>query len=1065
MAPAVDGATLRIRLLGGFSVEIGGVAVPDTAWRLRKARAIVKVAALASNRRVHRDVVCELLWPDRDARAAANNLHQALHAARRALGDAALLPLADDVLALTADAWVDVDAFEAAARAGDPDAALALYAGELLPEDRFADWAAARRAALEEQWLDLCARAADGRLAAGDAAGAVRLLGPAATGSPLHEPTRRALMRALAAAGRRQDALTEFEALRHALREQTGADPDPQTRALYRELLQGAAPAPALRRSPAPRDGPRPGALPVPLTSFVGRERELAELHRVLDRDRLVTLTGPGGAGKTRLAIELATARAARAGLPDGAWFADLGALADGQLVPQAVATALGVPIPANRPALDALVAHAGALRGALLVLDTCEHLLSACAALCEALLAAGAGIRILATSREPLRCAAEVAWRVPSLVEAPRLFRERAAAVRARTTAGDGAWSMDEEQAIEAICWRLERMPLAVELAAAQTGGLTVAQIAARLDGALDVLGSGARTALTRQQTLRATLDWSHDLLTAGERTVYRRLATFAGAFTLEAAEAVVAGVDVEARHVAALLARLVDKSLVVAERGRFRLSDPIRQHGAEHLVAAGEDVAVRRRHLRWCLELAQAHDPLRAGGDDEPLAVLEAHHDDLRAALGFALRAEPATALLLATHLWRFWLARSWFVEGTRWMDAVLAAAPDPTRPRVEALLAAAGLALRRGDADGYLRRVGEAGEVYRLIGDPAARAEALQQHAIFEEYVRSSERSARLFDAAIAAAEELGAQRVAASAVHASALTPWSRSDPPGTRRRLADAIERLRALDPGDEPFLQEVTLGMVVLPEGAGGAPRLIWEATVFGFRRLDRDRGLALALGNLARVARAQGAFDEAAVVLEEALARSRAAGDATGEALALVHRGHLARSRGEPGAALDDLEEGAARLRALGEHRDAAVATLGVALARGAAGDLSGARAELERTLASFLATDDLPAIGGARVDWGLLEERAGDLERARALYAGSVDAWRAQRVERFAGWAGLGLGAMLQRLGEHHGAEAALRGAHASLRHAADDPGAREAERLLGDQAVLSGGKEART
>src|SRR4051794_6026862 len=254
---------LRIRLLGGFSVERDGAVVAERAWRLRKARSLVKVAALAPGRRVHRDVVCELLWPDRDAAAAANNLHQALHAARRALQDPGALALADDVLTLTAGAWLDVDAFEQAAAAPEGlDDALALYRGELLPEDRFEPWTEGPRGALRELYLDLCVRAAERHTARGDPGAAIAGLARAAADAPRHEPVRRALMRALAGAGRRQDALAEFEALRATLREHNEGDPDRETRALYRELL-------GERATPAPR---RRSALPAQLTSFVGRE-------------------------------------------------------------------------------------------------------------------------------------------------------------------------------------------------------------------------------------------------------------------------------------------------------------------------------------------------------------------------------------------------------------------------------------------------------------------------------------------------------------------------------------------------------------------------------------------------------------------------------------------------------------------------------------------------------------------------------------------------------------------------------------------------------------------------
>jgi DNA-binding SARP family transcriptional activator len=339
--------------LGGFSVAVGDNVVSDRAWRLRKAKALVKILALAPDRRVHRERLAEVLWPDRAADAAANNLNQALYSARRALDatgadGAATLAMLDGVVVLKAE--VDVDAFEAAAERAraerDPAAyerALGFHGGELLPEDRYEPWADARRAALTELHGALCLELAELH---GDGPAAVGALQRALVADPLAEPAHRALMRLYARTGRRQQALAQYQLLRQGLNAELAAEPDPATRELYQQLL---APPPG---AAAAAGG---GNLPRQLTSFVGRQRERADIARLLGGARLVTLTGPGGCGKTRLALEVAADALEQ--LPDGAWFVDLASLSDSALVAQAAALAVGVPIPASRSALEALVA------------------------------------------------------------------------------------------------------------------------------------------------------------------------------------------------------------------------------------------------------------------------------------------------------------------------------------------------------------------------------------------------------------------------------------------------------------------------------------------------------------------------------------------------------------------------------------------------------------------------------------------------------------------------------------------------------------------------------------
>src|SRR5436190_5723637 len=548
----------------------------DDHWRLRKAKTLVKLLALAPGHRLHRDAVVDVLWPDQDPAAATNNLHQAMHAARRALGGPHVM-LHDDVVALEA-VTVDVDLFEeTAAKArvtGSNDElrdAVESWTGALLPEDVYEEWATPHRDRLTEIYAAVVTQLGAALAETNGADEAVALLEPLSADRPLDEVLHRALLRALAASGRRFEAISAYEHLREALDAEYAAEPQPETKAVYRELLGTSAPA-----------TDTPHNLPLPTTSFIGRQRELAELVTTLERSRLLTLTGPGGAGKTRLAIELARRRLTTAEHPDGAWLVELAAIQDEELVPSAVATVLGTSLSAGRRPVAALTAHL-ADKKLLLVLDNCEHLLTACGDLASELLAQCPGLTVLTTSRERLGLPGEITWRVPSLelpppdrdivvdrltrLEAVQLFVERA-----RETAPSFRVDETNASAVARICFRLDGIPLALELAAARMSHLSAPQVAERLGDSLALLARHGRVRLDRQQTLAATLDWSHELLDEAERVVFRRLAVFAGGFDLDAAERVCAVGDV-----VDVLARLVDKALVHAdtsgERARYRL------------------------------------------------------------------------------------------------------------------------------------------------------------------------------------------------------------------------------------------------------------------------------------------------------------------------------------------------------------------------------------------------------------------------------------------------------------------------------------------------------------
>ncbi|MGZ4291780.1 MAG: BTAD domain-containing putative transcriptional regulator [Gaiellaceae bacterium] len=994
--------SVTIRLLGGFGVDVDGVEVDDKAWRLRKARTLVKVLALEPGRRLHREQVMELLWPDLDASAAQNNFHQAVHAARRVLGSGRLT-LDDGMLTLVGDTGTDVEVFEAAAAAardgGDYGAALRLFGGELLPEDRYEPWADAHRATLTDLHSALCLELAE-RQEPGDA---VATLQRALQVDSLHEPAHRALMSSYERLGRRQDALAQYQRLRAALRRALEADPAPETRALYRELLV---------LEPDDMAVLAPRGLPGELTSFIGREGELAAIAGELGETRLLTLTGPGGSGKTRLAVA-AAARARDAGR-DGVVFVDLGPIADPELVGDAAATAFGLLVPAKRAAADALAEQISALR-TLLVLDTCEHLAAACAALAELLLERCPEVTILATSRERLRAAGERTWPVPGLTsaESVQLFVSRA-----RDADPSFEPTGDTIREIEELCARLEGMPLALEMAAARVPAFSPGQIAARLDQSLDILADGRRTALSRQQTLRATISWSHDLLDGEEQVFFRRLAVFSGSFSLDAAEQVCVGGAVERRDVVTLLLRVVEKSLAVVEDtvlARYRLLDTVRQFAEEQLAAAGEREVVEARLREWALALT---------ADPPPLALLELDHDNVRTALDSGLRGDPQSSVRLAANVWRFWLDRNYFTEGARRLRAVLDVAPEATELRVQTLLAAAALEQRCGRPGEFMGLAGDAVALARQMR-PSFAADALHEYALLAT-AGSSLDDCR--DACGEALELAGDHPVRASILNVMALVPYYLGALGEARARLESALEHLHTMGGGAPPFFEGVSLGLAILPIGPGGRLRALHEETIFQFHRLDRDHAVPQLLFNLAMLARADGRRDDTVAILDEALARTRRLADPQGEALALAALGNCARSFGEPDRGLRWLEQAVELRRAYGDRRAVGMTETAAALARATAGDLAGAETVFARTHDRFRAADDAPAEGGALLMWGLAVEGAGEAGRAADLLTAGAEVWERGLLGAFPGWGLLAAGDGLLNAGRKAEARSAV-------------------------------------
>ncbi|WP_042446351.1 AfsR/SARP family transcriptional regulator [Streptacidiphilus jiangxiensis] len=600
-------------------------------------------------------------------------------------------------------------------------AALALWRGPAL-----ADLPAREDAALRLEAERAAAHRAhvEARLALGDAPAVLPELAERVAAEPLDESWHLLHLRALHASGRTADALRAYDSTRRTLAAELGTDPGPALRAMHTQLL---APAPVTVPSAAPwpggagaepgvRDVPAggatpggvpgrvPGNLPARLTSFVGREAELAALDAELPGARVLTLTGPGGTGKTRLAQQAAAALAES--YPDGVWQVELAPLDDPRAVVDAVLGALGLRVThlglglpeslaAGVPGADGdgplgrLLEFCGP-RELLLVLDNCEHLVQAAAELAQRLVAACPRVTVLATSREPLGVAGELVRPLEPLPEptALRLLAVRGAAARPGFDPGDPA---QDPAACAEICRRLDGLPLAIELAAARLRAMTPRQLADRLDHRFALLTGGNRTDLPRQQTLRAVVDWSWDLLEPSERTLLARLSVFAGGWTLDAAEAICADpADLLPQDVAPSLLSLVDKSLIQADlaagtdaQPRYRMLETIHAYAAERLREADAPHAPAAAHLRWFRELARATDPLlRTEAQLDALRLLDAEHDNLRAALRRAVEGgEEQEALSLLCNLGWYWNLRNRRDEAHDWYDAVLTLVPgDP-------------------------------------------------------------------------------------------------------------------------------------------------------------------------------------------------------------------------------------------------------------------------------------------------------------------------------------------------------------------------------------------------
>ncbi len=649
---------------------------------------------------------------------------------------------------------------------------------------------------------------------------------------------------------------------------------------------------------------PVPNNLPIPLTSFVGREQEIAEVLRLLTEVRLLTLTGAGGCGKSRLALQVANGEIGR--FQHGVWLVELAALADPALVPQAAASALRIDEQTGRTLTDVL---ADSLRpkSLLLVLDNCEHLLAACASLIDALLRVCPGVRVVATSREALGVPGETIWRVPSLsvpdltrlpahdqlmqYEAVRLFVERAASSHRgfRMTEGNG-------RAVAQVCHRLDGIPLAIELAAARVQALAVEQIAARLDDRFGLLTGGSRTGLPRHRTLQAAMDWSYDFLSERERAVLGRLSVFAGGWTLEAAEAVCAGDGVEPSEVLDALTSLVDKSIVNVEtqggEARYRLLETVRQYARDRLGDSEGAAVVHGQHRDWYLALAERADPGLRGPDQTAWSQrLEAEHDNLRSALEWSMwdEAGAEAGSRLAWALMWFWLMRGHISEGREWLEKMASRAREVSPSvRARVLCGAGALSEKLGEYQRALVHIEDSLALFREQDDRWGAGFALH----FLAHVASARadiiRTASLYDESLALFRETGDKWG-----QALTLDCWG-----GALIRQGD-FERAVPLYDESVALFKELGdkweipgplsgLGMAAAARGDYARATVLLEESLAMVHETMGTGSGATSLLRLGRVVFRQGNLKRAAVLFKESLALRKNRGDKDGIAACL---------------------------------------------------------------------------------------------------------------------------------------------------------------------------------
>ena len=1039
---------MHVALLGPLEVRTDGNPGEIVEVAGARLRALLIMLALHPGQLVTASQLIDGLWPQEMPAGAGNALQALVSRLRRALPEAVIESRPAGYQLKIDPRSTDIVWFEDLAAAGraqlrdDPAAAgqtlrqaLALWRGPALADVADTDFGQAAIARLDELRLTAIEQRVDADLRTGNTASLVAELEGLVIAHPMREPLAARLMRALHAARRRGAALEVYEQTRKRLVNQLGVEPSAELAALHLDILRDEPPAepdPKTPRLANNHTSHKSTNLRAELTSFVGRDAELRQVAELLGAYRLITLTGPGGAGKTRLAVE--AARAELPATPDGVWLVELAPVTDPADVTSAVLSALGLreqvlvspsrarrlmpetPLPPDE--LSRLLSALAAKR-TLLVLDNCEHLVAAAAALADRVLAACPQVRIMATSREPLNITGEALWTVGPLTLPPdpaatSLSAERAvvqdfASVRlltqrARAVVPSFAVTHDNAPAVAAICRALDGMPLAIELAAARLRTMAPEQIVARLGDRFQLLSSGSRTAMPRHQTLRAVVDWSWDLLDDAERTLWRRFSIFTGGATLEAAEQVCSGSGLPADRVLDLLTALAEKSLLTVRHDppRYWMLEIIRAYGQERLAEAGEQDEVREAHAQYFTRLAEASQEhlLRAEQLDW-LRKLSADQDNLHAAIRGAVAAgDGPAAVRLAAALGWYWFLRSMKVEGAELIaEAVSAPGASAAEPEYLAVACAMGALLA---IDTPLRATGlqwldRAAALAARIPDPVNPVMPLlgPLAALFgapDPVSGSGQRPVGpdVFDDAV------GDPHPWVAAIARILRGHWALNLGQRHTQAEADFLAGASILAELGERFGQAVALSGLAMLEGWRGE-----HAAAVGHYRQARE--LVEAFGSsedevqfrlfmvrqLWLAGEPEAAWDE----LSRAQPDAERLGLPELRAFAVYVAGDLARLDGRPEAAREALVR-AVRMATPPDvaQQVRAVAATGLGYLAGAEGDLDAARDWHARALAAARSSADAPVIAEALTGLADLALRENDQERAAELLGASV-------------------------------------------------------------------------